>query len=206
MSRDGGPSRRSIIDATARLVVAQGVEGIRIRQVAAEAGLSTGAVLYHFPDQDALLLAVHEDAVGRYLATRRLACEQGATPFDRITSVARAGVPPWADRDTIRLFYEMHGRTARNSEHAGLLARLWTAEHSLYVDLIEAGIASGDFVTEAAADVATQLLGLEDGLVLQQVSENPGFDGEVVVRMFTQAARVLLGIAGPASAVDGRVL
>ena len=65
MGRDGAQTSRRVLDAVGRIVAARGLEGIRIREIAAEAELSPGSVLYHFPDHSQLLYAVHVDTVRR---------------------------------------------------------------------------------------------------------------------------------------------
>jgi AcrR family transcriptional regulator len=47
-------SRTAILQAALRLFSKQGYRGTSIREIAAEAGLSTGNVYHHFPDKEAL--------------------------------------------------------------------------------------------------------------------------------------------------------
>ncbi|WP_243768658.1 TetR/AcrR family transcriptional regulator [Leifsonia sp. TF02-11] len=196
MGRDGAPSRRSVLDAVGRIVAERGLEGIRVREIAAEANLSPGAVLYHFPDQSDLLMAVHRDIVARYIDGRRGAIDPEVDAWTNLLNVMRAGVPGWADEKMIRLLYEMHGLARRSQPHAELLSDLWIAERSIYRDIIESGIRAGDFSPPEEPDVvAAQLLALEDGLVLHQISRNENVDGEAVVKTFAQASSTLLARA-----------
>ena len=78
VGRDGAQTNRRVLDAVGRIVAERGVEGIRIREIAAEAGLSPGSVLYHYPDHSQLLYAVHVDTVRRYLDGRAMAAATGA--------------------------------------------------------------------------------------------------------------------------------
>lgn len=56
--RDGEATRAALIDAAAKLFAEQGVDGVSIRAINAEAGLAPAAVHYHFGNKDALLNAV----------------------------------------------------------------------------------------------------------------------------------------------------
>ena len=56
--RDGDATRRLLVDAAAKLFAANGVEGVSIRAVNAEAGVGPASVHYHFGSKDALLSAV----------------------------------------------------------------------------------------------------------------------------------------------------
>lgn len=56
-------SRRRILDGARRAFALHGYEGATVRVLEAETGLSRGAIFHHFPDKDALFLALAaEDA------------------------------------------------------------------------------------------------------------------------------------------------
>lgn len=175
--------------AVSRIVRHKGVEGIRVRDVAAEAAVSPGAVLYHFPKNADLLLAVHEATVQQYLERRTAAATSLTDPREQLLAVVRSGVPPWADEEVIRVFYEMHGLARRSDVHAQLMSRLWEQEHGLYVRIIRSGIDVGLFrLDEPVEDVASRLLALEDGMVLHLIGHNPALTPEEVIRHITGMA------------------
>ncbi|MBA2678882.1 MAG: TetR family transcriptional regulator, partial [Ktedonobacteraceae bacterium] len=53
-----GLRREQIVQAAFRVAAREGLEQLTIRLVAAEAGLSTGLVFFHFESKDTLLLAL----------------------------------------------------------------------------------------------------------------------------------------------------
>ena len=72
--RDGGATKRRILDAAERIVLRDGVGHLTLEASATEAGLSKGGVLYHYPSRDALVAAMvtriiqeFEDDIARYL-------------------------------------------------------------------------------------------------------------------------------------------
>lgn len=207
VGRDGAQTNRRVLDAVGRIVAERGVEGIRIREIAAEAGLSPGSVLYHFPDNSQLLYAVHVDTVRRYLDGRATAAgagagdggdddagaEAGADAAQRLIAVLRAGVPPWANEHIIRLLYGLHDLARRSQEHADLLTELWRDELALYVEIIQAGVAEGLFtLTGPVDDVAAGLLALEDGLALHRISGNAELSSDRAIAVFAGIAAVQL--------------
>ncbi|MFT4164559.1 MAG: TetR family transcriptional regulator C-terminal domain-containing protein [Microlunatus sp.] len=205
MGRDGAQTNRRVLDAVGRIVAERGVEGIRIREIAAEAGLSPGSVLYHYPDNSRLLYAVHVDTVRRYLDGRAAAAaatgdagaggggEAGVDAAQRLIAVLRAGVPPWANEHIIRLLYGLHDLARRSQEHAELLTELWRDELALYVEIIQAGVAEGLFtVTGPVEDAAAGLLALEDGLALHRISGNTELSGDRAIAIFAGIAAVQL--------------
>jgi AcrR family transcriptional regulator len=50
--------KAELVEIAYRLIARNGLEGFRIRQVAAEAGIDNGTLHYHFPSKDALILGV----------------------------------------------------------------------------------------------------------------------------------------------------
>ncbi|MGW0523226.1 TetR/AcrR family transcriptional regulator [Crossiella sp. NPDC003009] len=52
-------NRAKILEAAVDIVQRAGVTSVTLESVAAEAGLTKGGLMYHFPTRDALLLAVH---------------------------------------------------------------------------------------------------------------------------------------------------
>jgi AcrR family transcriptional regulator len=50
--------KTELVEIAYRLIAQRGLEGLRIRQVAAEAGIDNGTLHYHFPTKEALILGV----------------------------------------------------------------------------------------------------------------------------------------------------
>jgi AcrR family transcriptional regulator len=55
------PSNRDrILDAAVRVIQREGVTAVTFDSVAAEAELTRGGIMYHFPSRDDLLVAIHQ--------------------------------------------------------------------------------------------------------------------------------------------------
>ncbi|MFJ4172085.1 TetR/AcrR family transcriptional regulator [Paenarthrobacter sp. NPDC089714] len=196
-SSRGTKARTSLIGAAGRIVSEKGIGGVRIREIAAEAGVSPAAVLYHYPETDDLMLDVHRAAVDEYVEARRAEQQQSFDPRHRLVSAVIAGVPPYANPATIRQLYEMHGLARRSPAHADLMASLWKREHSQYVTVIEDGIRLGYFSpNRKPAEVARMLLSMEDGLVLHLVSDNKYLTADKVIETFLHFAEDALQCPG----------
>ncbi|MEU6761875.1 helix-turn-helix domain-containing protein [Streptomyces sp. NPDC046853] len=67
------PRTTQILEAAARLIARRGVRGLRVEELAAEAGVSTGLIYYHFKDRTGILRQTLEfinDRAERYTAGR----------------------------------------------------------------------------------------------------------------------------------------
>jgi len=65
-SNPGTDTRTSLLDAAERVVVSQGVAKMTLEEVAREAKVSKGGLLYHFPSKDALIEGMIEYFVRRF--------------------------------------------------------------------------------------------------------------------------------------------
>ncbi|MFD6431543.1 TetR/AcrR family transcriptional regulator [Streptomyces venezuelae] len=75
------PRTTQILEAAARLIARRGVRGLRVEELAAEAGVSTGLIYYHFKDRTGILrhtLEFINDRAERYTTAR----DEGAAPPD----------------------------------------------------------------------------------------------------------------------------
>ncbi|HEY5107997.1 MAG TPA: TetR family transcriptional regulator [Acidimicrobiales bacterium] len=91
--RDSGSTKRRILDAAEQVVLRDGVGHLTLEAAAAEAGLSKGGVLYHYPSRDALVAAMvtriiqeFEEDIAAYLP------EPGSPEAGRPGAYARAYV------------------------------------------------------------------------------------------------------------------
>lgn len=193
-SRRSDLSRRSLIAAASQVINNRGIQGLRVREVAAEAGMSPAAVLYHYPDNADLLLAVHRAVVEDYLDLRRSTKDSVSDPREQMTKVFESGIPALTESTAIRLLFELHGLARQDAAHAALMTSLWTLEVSIYVEIIEAGVAAGVFTpNHSPEDIAVSLLGLEDGLALHLTSENDALSSAGTLRSLHLVAASLLG-------------
>lgn len=175
--------RRQLVAATAAAVGERGLSGLRLKDIADHAGLSIGSVLYYYPDLDALLLEVHEEAVRQFYWARVNATEAEPDPVLRLVVAVEHGIPAGVDDPTVRVIYELHLASSRDERHAAHLTRLWELEVSLYVDLLERAAAAGAVeLRSSAREIAETVVALEDAFDLHLLARNDGLDRDLAVR------------------------
>ncbi len=59
-------TKKGILEAATRVVLRSGVSRMTLEEVAAEARVSKGGLLYHFPSKDALIKGLVDDLIGQY--------------------------------------------------------------------------------------------------------------------------------------------
>ncbi|MFC9611781.1 TetR/AcrR family transcriptional regulator [Streptomyces sp. NPDC056938] len=186
--------REALVDAAGRAIAERGLEGLRIKDIAAEAGMSAGSVLYYYPEMDELVLEVHRGAVERYLAARQSAVDGATGAVARLRALVGSGLPGGSGDAVHGLLFELHRRADRSSGHATLMASLFAREVALYATVLEVGAAVGEFtLTEPVADLARNLVALEDGYGLHIVSRNTELTPDVARRLLLGYARTVTG-------------
>lgn len=92
-----GNLRAAMIEAAVRLIGEKGAEAVTVREVARQAGVSSGAPFRHFASRKALMTAVAEEAMTKLRAEieRRLADHVGDDPLAGLLALADAYVD-WA--------------------------------------------------------------------------------------------------------------
>ena len=76
--------KAKLVEIAYRLIAQNGLEGFRIRQVAAEAGIDNGTLHYHFPSKDALILGVVDYLIEDLRNNRAVSKEAEQTALDEL--------------------------------------------------------------------------------------------------------------------------
>lgn len=161
-----------VLAATAA-IARRGLTGLRIKDVAQEAGLSAGLVSYYYPSMEDLLLEVHEAAVDRFYRRRLEVVRECCDPVERLHKTVRLGIPDSAEDPLCAVLYELHVHAGRNPRHSVLMTTLFDLEVSLYTTALEIGRSNGAFTFTASADeIAQTAVGLEDAFGLHIVARN----------------------------------
>lgn len=66
MPKSGENTRRALLEAANRIVQERGVDRLTLELAAQEAGVSKGALLYHFPSKEALIQGMIRDYLDRF--------------------------------------------------------------------------------------------------------------------------------------------
>jgi AcrR family transcriptional regulator len=190
--KDQARRRAQLVAAARALLLEHGALGLRVKDIAARAGISPSAVLYYYPDLDDLMLEVTREAMSRY-AERRAAAIRGIDDPRRQLRVAIGlGVPTGPDDEDSRLLYELDAMTGASRLFATLSGAFFDRQVMLYERVLERGVEAGAFALESdPTTVARGLVALEDGLGLQVVLGHPEVDaaaGEAVLVAWASAA------------------
>jgi AcrR family transcriptional regulator len=192
--KDQGRRREQLRSAARAVMLERGAVGMRIKDIAERAGLSSSLVLYYYPELDQLLLDVTREAMGRYAERRAEGVGAVEDPRDQLRLAISLGVPTGPEDDDSRLLYELDALTGSSPLFATLSANFFDRQVMLYERIVERGVDAGVF--SASADpqtIARGLVALEDGLGLQVVLGHPGIDGPVAEGILLDWAAAAVG-------------
>jgi AcrR family transcriptional regulator len=135
-----GNLRAALLEEAERTVREHGVDGLSLRELARQAGVSHAAPRRHFADRQALLDALAESGWERLGADTRAAAQRAGTDYEaRLRAAGRAYVR-FATRDAALLEVMFAGRQGRQ---AAALREAATRAFSVLVELVREGQASG---------------------------------------------------------------
>ena len=195
-------ARERIAAAACRRIASEGVEGVRIAHIAADAGVSTALVHYHFATRDALLTEALELAFdGTADARATSADEPAASHADRLAAMVEACLPlPGERRTEWALWVELWPRAMRDPALRAVAERLYARYHAWLAEAVQAGVAAGEFVPCDVDAVVDRALALIDGLSVRVLVGDRAVTVERIREEVGAALARDLGLRAPVAA------
>jgi len=190
----GRKERRENLLAAARRAVAEHGADVRLKDVADVAGLTSGAILYHFPDVQTLLVEANRAGMERFYDERLRAVSGPMTPDRKLVVTIASGLPRDSDDEEVRLFCELGGAAGRYPRYAAMLTSLFDRQVAMYQVILEDGAASGVFaLAQPSLSIARNIVALEDAYGYRMVAHHPTIDQAVATRLILDYARLATG-------------
>jgi len=186
--------KADLVEAAWRAMLEHGATSVRLNQVAEQAGLTSGAIIYHYPDLQELLLDAHRAGMERFYEQRQRALEGIDSPARKLVVTIASGLPTDSDDADVRLLCELGGAAARNSVYALLLTSLFDRQVSLYQVILESGAATGSFTLQQdSLAIARNLVALEDAYGYRIMARHGALDREAAIGLILDYARIATG-------------
>jgi TetR/AcrR family transcriptional repressor of bet genes len=131
--------RQALIAATIECLKRFGHEGLSIRTISAQAGVSVGLINHHFPNKDELVAAAYRHFNGELIAGMQAAVARaGDAPEDRLHAFLEASFsPPNLDADVLAVWVVFWGMY----RHSRLIQRVHRETYQGYVQLLRGMLA-----------------------------------------------------------------
>jgi len=188
---------QEILGAAARVITERGLADSRISDVAEEAGVSPGLILYYFDSKDRLLSEALTYANDQfYLRMSREIRRIGSAreQLRRLIDLSIPGFRPDHSKfDEWALWIEVWARALRDPEMSKDREMLDQRWRQSIADIIRAGQASGEFAPGDADELALRLGCLIDGLAIQVIMKDSQVTAERMRRASWEVAARELG-------------
>jgi AcrR family transcriptional regulator len=194
--RLAGDARERILDAACDVIAEHGMEDVRIARIATLAGVSPPLVHYHFATREALLSEALEhsfELLGDFRTTS--ADDEGWTAGRKLGWMIDQSLPfpGMGDREW-RLWLELWGQAARRPELRPVAARLYARYDAWIAEVVEAGIAAGEFAPSDSRAVVQRLVAAIDGVGLRVLVDDPAMELGHARRLIVEGLAEELGI------------
>lgn len=178
--RDG--SKESILDALLTLLSTRGADALTIRNVAAEAGVSVGAVQHHFASRDALIVAAMTAVNERFIARMHGLISQEPSAEIRLRFFCHELAAIGSGNLTEAIVWNAFAaRAGTDAEIRALHAANWAGTEHVILQLLADAYPNSD----ATADDAALVLAVADGIAVARAAEQSD-------RMTTERAALLI--------------
>ena len=193
----GKDRHQEILDAAARVITERGLAETRISDIAEQAGVSPGLILYYFESKDRLLAEALTFANDQfYLRTSReiRRISSAKEQLRRLIDLSVPGyLPEYGRLDEWALWIEVWVRALRDPRMAKdreVLDQRWRDQ---IADIIRTGQESGEFPQKDASELALRLGGLIDGLAIQVIMNDSEITPEKMHRACMEVAAHEIG-------------
>ena len=209
-ANNGRNERRiEILAAAAKAFMTSGYAATSIDTVADTLGSTKGLIYYHFKDKADLFFAIHEHSIGKALAEVAPIAAADATPTSRLWKMAFSHamliITDNSFQRTSVLGLEMHvsgSTTPEQRQRIRSLTALRDKYERVFCDVIEAGIAAGEFRACSPRLVVKPLLGALNWMALWYRPQPRETEEERRYLAETMADFVVGGVASRSTAAN----
>lgn len=191
---------QQILDAAARVITERGLAETRISDIAEQAGVSPGLILYYFDSKDRLLAEALTFANDQFYLRTSREIRRIPSATDQLRRLIDLSVPGYLAEygrlDEWALWIEVWVRALRDDDMAKdreVLDQRWRSQ---IAEIVRGGQSSGEFTaTEDADEISLRIATLIDGLAIQVILNDSEVTAERMHRTCMEVAAQLLGFA-----------
>ena len=191
LSVEDQPRRRLILEAAERLLAARGFDGIRLRDISTEAGISIGMIQHYFPSRDAVVREMLVTACERRATEWQLPAQRQEDPAAKIRALLAGAV---TDPEHCTVWLESCAAASRHGEVQPVVLHTNTLWRKALAAAIAEGTDAGRFTPALPVEqIVDTLVALIDGLIMAVATKDPKITPEYTKSLLLAAARLQLG-------------
>lgn len=173
----------TILRAAYQVMARSGSSRLNLQDIADEAGVSKGLLLYHFRTKNAVLQHAMQWALLETARRIRRSLEAADDPADRLGPLLDAiFVSPQANRDFHLVYLDLIEHAAREQTFAELPTMSRSIIETLYAEVIGTGVADGLFDVDDVEEAALLMRVVIDGIFLQWLQRSDWLDSHAAFK------------------------
>lgn len=185
--------RRRILMAAVDVLRERGYSGTRVVDIADAAGTSSGLVLYHFKSLEGVLAEALTTLEDDFYADLERDLQETHGPLDRLRLMGERAAEAGPAVGDWSLWLEIWVRALRDVGARATREALDRRWRTALREVIDGGIATGEFQPVDAEAATVRLASLMDGLAIQLALADPDMSSERMRDLWLAAASLELG-------------
>ena len=185
--KKGRERRQQILEVARGKLLRSGIEGLVLRDVAEQLGITHGNLQYYFKTRNDLIEAIFDEEVSKFTEIMPGAAEGASTRGGRISALVDSSINLLPSEET-KLWHMLFGMAHQNPDLAKILKR----ENQRYEEALAGQLETIMSKTSAARrmHVAKVIRIIVDGLAVTAIYEDPGSAGALALK---SEIKVLIG-------------
>jgi AcrR family transcriptional regulator len=176
-----------IIEAAMTVFARQGFHKARMDDIAEETGLSKGTLYLYFKNKDAIITALLKALLGRELSQARKMLDQDGPVIDKLNRFVDIVVKDFTGMlPMMSIYLEFLSLAVRRKAIKVAIRDSFVDFYEILTELVEAGIASGEFRQVDAEAAALAFGALIEGMALLWVYDSERVDLEKHIKAGVQ--------------------
>ena len=170
MGKKGDAKRLQILQAAKKILLEKGPDGLVLREVAEQLGITHGNLQFYFRTRNALLIAIFDGEVAKYTQGLKEAVSATSTRRGSLAAIIDSGLSELRSPDTAlwRMAMSM-------ADHSPEMARILKKENDLYETVVahELKQIAPKLTAQRRRHIARIIHAILDGMAIQFVHEDP---------------------------------
>jgi AcrR family transcriptional regulator len=178
---DKDEKRRKILKAAMKVFAKEGVKAAKVADIAVEAGVGKGTIYEYFRSRDEMLVQAFYLALEQMRLEIQAALEKLTDPAEKVKTMLRVSWDSFLQfpEDTVAVFLDFWSEGIRrrgSSDETSIGLKAFYAEYrDALAAVLQEGIDRGCFRPMNPGAVASSLMALIDGLLLQLIVDRQAF-------------------------------
>jgi len=165
--------RLALLKAAFREVAEKGFSEVTLEDIADRAGVSKGVILYYFSSKEDFFLQLFGWLIDSIHARMRDAVAAATDPVDKVKALVALIFPsPSKNRAFFRAYIDLCGLASRKESFRAIGERFYSGCRDIDRGIVDEGMRQGRFLLRDAAEAASTVRAIFDGLMLQWLIES----------------------------------